>query len=202
MKKIVSLSTLLVCCLTLAACNTSKTKKEAASDTTTVQETTTAQETTVAESTIKDTQVIGSDAYGYVKVPKSWIHFTEVEGGDDIQYCDGTDVNIVTLNTFKPEHLGVSESEYAALDTVQVSTSIYQTKQQSGDFSKVWGSKSKIGGYDAYVVNCIAKNGKYLIIWIFKSDDGKFRYVSIEGIPEVLKDILPLIEESWTVKKN
>lgn len=202
MKKIVSLSTLLVCCLTLAACNTSKTKKEAASDTTTVQETTTAQETTVAESTIKDTQVIGSDAYGYVKVPKSWIHFTEIEGGDDIQYCDGTDVNIVTLNTFKPEHLGVSESEYAALDTVQVSTSIYQTKQQSGDFSKVWGSKSKIGGYDAYVVNCIAKNGKYLIIWIFKSDDGKFRYVSIEGIPEVLKDILPLIEESWTVKKN
>jgi len=66
MKKIISLSTLLVCCLTLAACNTSKTKKEATSDTTTVQETTSAQETTtVAESTIKDTQVIGSDAYGY-----------------------------------------------------------------------------------------------------------------------------------------
>lgn len=197
MKKIVSLSTLLVCCLCLAACNTSKSKKEAASETTTVQET-----TTVAESTIKDTQVIGSDAYGYVKVPKSWIHFKEIEGGDDIQYCDGTDINIVTLNTFKPEHLGVSESEYAALDTVQVSTSIYQTKQQSGDFSKVWGSKSKIGGYDAYVVNCIAKNGKYLVIWIFKSDDGKFRYVSLEGIPEVLKDMIPLIEQSWTTKKN
>ena len=179
MKKIVSLSTLLVCCLCLAACNTSKSKKEVASETTTVQETTTAQETTtVAESTIKDTQVIGSDAYGYVKVPKSWIHFTEVEGGDDIQYCDGTDINIVTLNTFKPEHLGVSESEYAALDAVQVST------------------------YDAYVVNCIAKNGKYLVIWIFKSDDGKFRYVSLEGTPEVLKDILPLIEQSWTTKKN
>ena len=193
MKKIVSLSTLLVCCFCLAACNTSKSKKEVASETTTVQET-----TTVAESTIKDTQVIGSDAYGYVKVPKSWIHFTEVEGGDDIQYCDGTDINIVTLNTFKPEHLGVSESEYAALDAVQVSTSIYQTKQQSKDFSKVWGSKSKIGGYDAYVVNCIAKNGKYLVIYIFKSDDGKFRYVSLEGTPEVLKDMLPLIEQSWT----
>ena len=59
--------------------------------------------------------MIGSDAYGYVKVPTPWIHFTEIEGGDDIQYCDGTDINIVTLNTFKPEHLGVSESEYAAL---------------------------------------------------------------------------------------
>ena len=65
--------------------------------------------------------MIGTDAYGYVKVPTPWIHFTEIEGGDDIQYCDGTDINIVTLNTFKPEHLGVSESEYAALDAVQVS---------------------------------------------------------------------------------
>ena len=202
MKKIVSLSTLLVCCLCLAACNTSKSKKEVSSEATTVQETTTAQETTtVAESTIKDTQVIGSDAYGYVKVPKSWIHFTEVEGGDDIQYCDGTDINIVTLNTFKPEHLGVSESEYAALDAVQVSTSVYQTKQQSKDFTKVWGSKSKIGGYDAYVVNCIAKNGKYLVIWIFKSDDGKFRYVSLEGNLDSIKELAPTIEESWTNKK-
>ena len=203
MKKVITLSSILLCSLCLAACNTTKNTSAEKTETTSVQETTTAQETTtVAESTIKDTQVIGSDAYGYVKVPKSWIHFTEVEGGDDIQYCDGTDINIVTLNTFKPEHLGVSESEYAALDTVQVSTSIYQTKQQSGDFSKVWGSKSKIGGYDAYVVNCIAKNGKYLVIWIFKSDDGKFRYVSLEGTPEVLKDMLPLIEQSWTTKKD
>lgn len=203
MKKIVSLSTLLVCCLCLAACNTSKSKKEVASETTTVQETTTAQETTtVAETTIKDTQVIGSDTYGYVKVPKSWIHFTEVEGGDDIQYCDGTDINIVTLNTFKAEQFGISESELEKVDPIQISNSIYQSKSENPDFSKVWGSKSKIGGYDAYVVNCIAKNGKYLVIWIFKSDDGKFRYVSLEGTPEVLKDMLPLIEQSWTTKKN
>ena len=202
MKKIVSLSTLLVCCLCLAACNTSKSKKEVASDTTTVQETTTAQETTtVAESTIKDTQVIGSDAYGYVKVPKSWIHFTEVEGGDDIQYCDGTDINIVTLNTFKAEQFGISESELEKVDPIQISNSIYQSKSESSDFSKVWGSKSRIGGYDAYQVNCIAKTGKYLVIWIFKSDDGKFRYVSLEGNLDTIKELAPTIEESWTNKK-
>ena len=88
---------------------------------------------------------MGSDDYGYVKIPKSWVHFKEIEGGDDIQYCDGTDVNIVTLNTFKPEQFGISESEYAALETVQISTSIYESKQKSQDFSKVWGSKSTIG---------------------------------------------------------
>ena len=137
-----------------------------------------------------------------MKIPKSWIHFKEIEGGDDIQYCDGTDVNIVTLNTFKPDQFGISESEYAALETVQISTSIYESKQKSQDFSKVWGSKSTIGGYEAYVVNYIAKNGKYLIIWIFKSDDGKFRYVSLESVPEVLKNLLPMVEESWTNKKS
>ena len=144
---------------------------------------------------------MGSDDYGYVKIPKSWVHFKEIEGGDDIQYCDGTDVNIITLNTFKPEQFGISESEYAALETVQISTSIYESKQKSQDFSKVWGAKSTIGGYEAYVVNCIAKNGKYLIIWVFKSDDAKFRYVSLEGVPEVLKNLLPLVQESWTNKK-
>ena len=202
MKKIVSLSTLLVCCLCLAACNTSKSKKEAASETTTVQETTTAQETTtVAESTIKDTQVIGSDAYGYVKVPKTWIQFKDVNGGDDIQYSDGTDINIVTLNTFKAEQFGISESELEKVDPIQISNSIYQSKSESPDFSKVWGSKSTIGGYDAYQVNCIAKTGKYLVIWIFKSDDGKFRYVSLEGNLDTIKELAPTIEESWTNKK-
>ena len=202
MKKIVSLSTLLVCCLCLAACNTSKSKKEAASETTTVQETTTAQETTtVAESTIKDTQVIGSDAYGYVKVPKTWIQFKDVNGGDDIQYSDGTDINIVTLNTFKAEQFGISESELEKVDPIQISNSIYQSKSESSDFSKVWGSKSRIGGYDAYQVNCIAKTGKYLVIWIFKSDDGKFRYVSLEGDLDTIKELAPTIEESWTNKK-
>ena len=202
MKKIVSLSTLLVCCLCLAACNTSKSKKEAASETTTVQETTTAQETTtVAESTIKDTQVIGSDAYGYVKVPKTWIQFKDVNGGDDIQYSDGTDINIVTLNTFKAEQFGISESELEKVDPIQISNSIYQSKSESPDFSKVWGSKSTIGGYDAYQVNCIAKTGKYLVIWIFKSYDGKFRYVSLEGDLDTIKELAPTIEESWTNKK-
>ena len=202
MKKVITLSSILLCSLCLAACNTTKNTSAEKTETTSVQETTTAQETTtVAESTIKDTQVIGSDAYGYVKVPKSWIHFTEVEGGDDIQYCDGTDINIVTLNTFKAEQFGISESELEKVDPIQISNSIYQSKSESPDFSKVWGSKSTIGGYDAYQVNCIAKTGKYLVIWIFKSDDGKFRYVSLEGDLDTIKELAPTIEESWTNKK-
>ena len=202
MKKIITLSTLLLCSLSLIACSHSEKPNEVKTEASSSVQETSNQESSSSQKQTEETQVVGSDDYGYVKIPKSWVHFKEIEGGDDIQYCDGTDVNIVTLNTFKPEQFGISESEYAALETVQISTSIYDSKQKSQDFSKVWGSKSTIGGYEAYVVNCIAKNGKYLVIWIFKSDDGKFRYVSLEGTPEVLKDMLPLIEESWTVKKN
>ena len=202
MKKIITLSTLLLCSLSLIACSNSEKKNEVKTEASSSVQEVSSQEPSSSQKQTEETQIVGSDDYGYVKIPKSWVHFKEIEGGDDIQYCDGTDVNIVTLNTFKPEQFGISESEYAALETVQISTSIYESKQKSQDFSKVWGSKSTIGGYEAYVVNCIAKNGKYLIIWIFKSDDGKFRYVSLEGVLEVLKNLLPMVEESWTNKKS
>jgi len=202
MKKLITLSTLLLCSLSLIACSNSEKKNEVKTEASSSVQEASSQESSSSQKQTEETQVVGSDDYGYVKIPKSWVHFKEIEGGDDIQYCDGTDVNIVTLNTFKPEQFGISESEYAALETVQISTSIYESKQKSQDFSKVWGSKSTIGGYEAYVVNCIAKNGKYLIIWVFKSDDGKFRYVSLEGVPEVLKNLLPMVEESWTNKKS
>ena len=202
MKKIITLSTLLLCSLSLIACSNSEKKNEVKTEASSSVQEASSQESSSSQKQTEETQVVGSDDYGYVKIPKSWVHFKEIEGGDDIQYCDGTDVNIVTLNTFKPQQFGISESEYAALETVQISTSIYESKQKSQDFSKVWGSKSTIGGYEAYVVNCIAKNGKYLIIWVFKSDDGKFRYVSLEGVPEVLKNLLPMVEESWTNKKS
>ncbi len=197
MKKVITLSSILLCSLCLAACNTTKNTSAEKTETTSVQETTVA--TTTAP--IKDTQWIGSDDYGYVKIPKSWIQFKDVNGGDDIQYSDGTDINIVTLNTFKAEQFGISESELEKVDPIQISNSIYQSKSESPDFSKVWGSKSTIGGYDAYQVNCIAKTGKYLVIWIFKSDDGKFRYVSLEGDLDTIKELALTIEESWTNKK-
>ena len=197
MKKVITLSSILLCSLCLAACNTTKNTSAEKTETTSVQETTVA--TTTAP--IKDTQWIGSDDYGYVKVPQSWIQFKDVNGGDDIQYSDGTDINIVTLNTVKAEQFGISESELEKVDPIQISNSIYQSKSESPDFSKVWGSKSTIGGYDAYQVNCIAKTGKYLVIWIFKSDDGKFRYVSLEGNLDTIKELAPTIEESWTNKK-
>ena len=203
MKKILLLASILLTSVTLVACSN---KSQTESSTNVITSSSSSQEgstptTTSSDKKTEETQVIGSDEYGCVKVPKSWIKFNEVQGGNDIQYSDGTDVNIVTLNTFKAEQFGISDNEFQKLETVRISDSIFTSKESNPEFTKVWGSKSTIGGYEAYVVNAISKSGKYIITWIFKSSDGKFRYVALEGTPETLKNLLPMIEESWTIQK-
>lgn len=149
----------------------------------------------------EDTQVIGSDEYGYVKVPKSWVNFQDINGGNDIQSSDTSAYNVVTLNIFRPSQLGISEAEYASIDPKQVADSVYTKQENSQMFEKISGTKSKIGGYDAYVINTLTNTGKYFITYIFKADDGKIHYTSIEGDKDTLTKMIPLIEESWSLKK-
>lgn len=149
----------------------------------------------------EDTKVIGSVEYGYVKVPKDWVNFKDINGGNDIQSSDTSAYNVVTLNIFRPSQLGISEAEYASIDPKQVANSVYSKRQSSQMFEKISGTKSKIGGYDAYVINTLTNTGKYLITYIFKADDGKIHYTSIEGDKDTLTKMIPLIEESWSLKK-
>ena len=146
-------------------------------------------------------KVIGSDEYGYVKVPKTWINFQDINGGNDIQSSDTSAYNVVTLNIFRPSQLGISEAEYASIDPKQVANSVYTKHRNSQLFEKMSGNKSKIGGYDAYVINTLTKTGKYFITYIFKADDGKIHYTSIEGDKETVDTMIKLIEESWSLKK-
>ena len=149
----------------------------------------------------EDTQVIGSDEYGYVKVPKSWVNFQDINGGNDIQSSDTSAYNVVTLNIFRPSQLGISEAEYASIDPKLVANSVYTKHKNSQLFEKMSGTKSKIGGYDAYVINTLTKTGKYFVTYIFKADDGKIHYTSIEGDKDTVTKMIPLLEESWSLKK-
>ena len=149
----------------------------------------------------EDTKVIGSEEYGYVKVPKDWIDFKDINGGNDIQSSDTSSYNVVTLNIFRPNQLGISEAEYASIDPKQVANSVYTKHKNSQMFEKMSGTKSKIGGYDAYVINTLTNTGKYFITYIFKADDGKIHYASIEGDKDTVTKMIPLLEESWSLKK-
>ena len=70
------------------------------------------------------------------RYPNHGFGFHEVEGGNDIQYSDGTDINIVTLNTFKAEQFNISEEEYANWMLWLFPSSILTSKEQSSDFSR------------------------------------------------------------------
>lgn len=148
-----------------------------------------------------DTKVIGSEEYGYVKVPKDWVDFKDINGGNDIQSSDTSSYNVVTLNIFRPNQLGISEAEYASIDPKQVANSVYTKHKNSQMFEKMSGTKSKIGGYDAYVINTLTNTGKYFITYIFKADDGKIHYTSIEGDKDTVDTMIPLLEKSWSLKK-
>ena len=173
---------------------TTKTESTSTSNTSNKQQSETNKET-------EDTQIIGSDEYGYVKVPKNWFRFKDVKGGNDIQYSDGSSYNIVTLNIFRPSQLGISETEYASIDPIYVANSVLSGQKNTSVFQKVWGAKSKIGEYDAYVVNSITTSGKYFVTWVFRANDGKIHYASLEGNEATIEELLPMIEKSWTLKK-
>ena len=58
-----------------------------------------------------------------------------------------------------------------------------------------------LGVYDALKIYADYKNSKKVLIWVFKSDDNMIRLVTLEGDLEIVNEITPMVEESWTNKK-
>ncbi|MGY3818231.1 hypothetical protein ACWOA7_03420 [Gemella morbillorum] len=204
MKKFIGILIALLTTTTLTACQSNTTQNKETTSTKTESTSTSDASNKQKSETNKeteDTQIIGSDEYGYVKVPKNWFRFKDLKGGNDVQYSDGFTYNIVTLNIFRPSQLGISETEYASIDSIYAANSVLSGQKNTSAFRKVWGAKSKIGEYDAYVVNSITTSGKYFVTWVFRANDGKIHYASLEGNEATIEELLPMIEKSWTLKK-
>ena len=204
MKKFIGILIVLLTTTTLTACQSNTTQNKETTSTKTESTSTSDASNKQKSETNKETentQIIGSDEYGYVKVPKNWFRFKDLKGGNDVQYSDGSTYNIVTLNIFRPSQLGISETEYASIDPIYVANSVLSGQKNTSAFQKVWGAKSKIGEYDAYVVNSITTSGKYFVTWVFRANDGKIHYASLEGNEATIEELLPMIEKSWTLKK-
>ena len=194
MKKLITLSTLLLCGITLAACNTNTGKKDVTAETTTIVQETTSQETSEATTTVptKDTQWIGSDDYGYLKVPKSWVQSDAGGNNVDFMYSDGTDKNAISVKSINAD----------GKDLTNLQTNFEQKIKENPRFTNVRTDKGNIGGYDAVKIYADYNNSRKVVIWLFKSDDNMIRLVTLEGNLEIVNEITPIVEESWTVKKN
>ena len=116
-----------------------------------------------------DTKYVGDSTFGYVKVPKSWIKFVDVETTKAIQYTDVGDKGyIVTLNTIDQ---AVSDEDAAKAITEGI----------KGEGATAYYYKKYIGDYDGYVIKGSYTDGTYIDSYIFQTDDGVLRFVSIEG---------------------
>ena len=195
MKKLITLSTLLLCVVTLAACNTNSGKKDVTAETTTIVQETTSQETTGTTTTVptKDTQWIGSDDDGYLKVPKSWVQSDAGGNNVDFMYSDGTNKNAISVKSISAE----------GKDFTTLQANFEQKIKENPRFKNVRPDKGTIGGYDAVKIYADYNNSsKKVVIWLFQSDDNMIRLVTLEGDLEIVNEITPMVEESWTAKKS
>ena len=146
----------------------------------------------------EETQRVGSDDYGYIDIPKNWLKFRDVDGGDSIQYTDGSGYNIVTMNAYTKEKAKIQEREEFTAQTI--ANRIYYNWQNNKNVNIVWGSKGAVAGNEAYQVNVIMKSGQYLVSWIFKKDE-KVYLIALEGNRETLIKLPPYIEKTWSLRK-
>lgn len=125
------------------------------------------EKTTTVEAT--NTITVGDDKYGYVKVPKNWHKFIDVDGNTTFQYTDIGDMGYIITLQYYEENI----SPYTA------ATNVKNSIVSEGNEASV--KYTKISTYYGYVVNAKYTDGTYLDAYLFKASDGKLHYVAIEG---------------------
>lgn len=127
-----------------------------------------------------DIKVVGDEEYGYIDIPGDWVRFYDIDGNSSLQYSYST-VYIVTLNHLEDNY---TAKEYAS--------TYLDSMRDSDEVRDVTGATVKVGKnqeYTAYQVSMYyPADNTYLITYWFDTDDGKVRYIALEG-PEQLNEL-------------
>ena len=204
--KILLGSVTLLSALMVAACGNgekkaTETTAAPTTEVTTAAPTTTAPTTTAGASSetkevsLADTQRIGREDTGYVNVPKDWVEFKEIEGNNPQQYqytADG--YNVVTLTGYSKDQVKLGKNDTWGAELV--ANRLYTTYENNSEIAKIQGTKSKVIGIDAFVIQSLTKDGKYFFTWIFQKGD-KVYTVAFDGDKSTLQKMIDLIEQSW-----
>ena len=204
--KILLGSVTLLSALMIAACGNgekkaTETTAAPTTEVTTATPTTTAPTTTAGASSetkevsLADTQRIGREDTGYVNVPKDWVEFKEIEGNNPQQYqytADG--YNVVTLTGYSKDQVKLGKNDTWGAELV--ANRLYTTYENNSEIAKIQGTKSKVIGMDAFVIQSLTKDEKYFFTWIFQKND-KVYTVAFDGDKNTLQKMIDLIEQSW-----
>ncbi|MBP2621708.1 hypothetical protein ACVRXQ_11255 [Streptococcus panodentis] len=145
------------------------------------------------------TQRIGSDDYGYIDIPDNWIKFTDANAGDSIQYSDGSNYNIVTLNAYTREKANISAGEDFTPETL--ANRVASNWDGRKDVDDYWGAKTTVAGIDSYQVNVNFKSGQQAATWIFKKGE-KIYMITVEGDEDTLSELVAYVEDTWSLSKD
>ena len=209
--KILLGSVTLLSALMVAACGNgekkaTETTAAPTTEVTTAAPTTTAPTTTAGatsekkEVSLADTKRIGREDTGYVNVPKDWVEFKEIEGNNPQQYqytADG--YNVVTLTGYSKDQVKLGKNDTWGAELV--ANRLYTTYENNSEIAKIQGTKSKVIGIDAFVIQSLTKDGKYFFTWIFPKGD-KVYTVAFDGDKNTLQKMIDLIEQSWGLDPN
>ena len=204
--KILLGSVTLLSALMIAACGNgekkaTETTAAPTTEATTATPTTTAPTTTAGASSetkevsLADTKRIGREDTGYVNVPKDWVEFKEIEGNNPQQYqytADG--YNVVTLTGYSKDQVKLGKNDTWGAELV--ANRLYTTYENNSEIAKIQGTKSKVIGIDAFVIQSLTKDGKYFFTWIFPKGD-KVYTVAFDGDKNTLQKMIDLIEQTW-----
>ena len=209
--KILLGSVTLLSALMIAACGNgekkaTETTASPTTEVTTATPTTTAPTTTAGASSetkevsLADTKRIGREDTGYVNVPKDWIEFKEIEGNNPQQYQYTADrYNVVTLTGYSKDQVKLGKNDTWGAELV--ANRLYTTYENNSEIAKIQGTKSKVIGIDAFVIQSLTKDGKYFFTWIFQKGD-KVYTVAFDGDKSTLQKMIDLIEQSWGLDPN
>jgi hypothetical protein len=209
--KILLGSVTLLSALMIAACGNgekkaTETTAAPTTEATTATPTTTAPTTTAGASSetkevsLADTKRIGREDTGYVNVPKDWVEFKEIEGNNPQQYqytADG--YNVVTLTGYSKDQVKLGKNDTWGAELV--ANRLYTTYENNSEIAKIQGTKSKVIGIDAFVIQSLTKDGKYFFTWIFPKGD-KVYTVAFDGDKNTLQKMIDLIEQTWGLDPN
>ena len=125
---------------------------------------------------------VGSDDFGYIKVPNNWAKFIDVEPNNTIQYSYA---NVWIATIFATSDKNLTTYKYAK--------NVYDSCKNGGAKTITLVSEKVAGKYYGYKVSCHYENlNKYLTCWIFADSNNVKHYVSIEG-PEKNSEYFYLI---------
>ena len=204
--KILLGSVTLLSSLMVAACGNGEKKATETTAAPTTEVTTAAPNTTAPTTTagassetkevsLADTQRIGREDTGYVNVPKDWVRFKEIQGNNPQQYqytADG--YNVVTLTGYSKDQVKLGKNDTWGAELV--ANRLYTTYENNSEIAKIQGTKSKVIGIDAFVIQSLTKDGKYFFTWIFPKGD-KVYTVAFDGDKNTLQKMIDLIEQTW-----